>query len=335
MKLHKYLYFYRTTNLINGKIYYGIHRTNNLEDNYLGSGYALHEAIRKYGKIFFKKEILHFFETEKDLLDFEKRIVTEDFIKQTNNYNLAIGGLDPISQQRIDFWNSEQGAKRKKELSEMNSGYKNADFVKRWKPLYDEIINDFCNLVINTNLPDFYILKQIVKTQKFKFNRLLRYAIYLNKIDKIEEQIKYKDYFTVSGSINTFKKTIVANRPNNIQIYKKFNKEIIDSYQSIFNIINDYTISDSMLYNNIINITNSRKFFTTCAYFEYLNLIEKEDKIKINIRNRKNNSQRKTGQKTLFNFNKKFKQNYILIGEDINDKYELNFDGKVIQYSRI
>lgn len=47
---------YKTTNLINGKIYIGQDRNNN--PSYLGSGKSLIKAIKKYGKETFKKEIL-------------------------------------------------------------------------------------------------------------------------------------------------------------------------------------------------------------------------------------------------------------------------------------
>ena len=39
-------YFYKTTNLINNKIYYG----SGCRENYLGSGVHLHYAIKKYDK---------------------------------------------------------------------------------------------------------------------------------------------------------------------------------------------------------------------------------------------------------------------------------------------
>ena len=61
-----YNFVYKTTNLINGKYYFGKHSTNNLDDGYLGSGTALLFAIDKYGKENFSRKIICFYDTEKD-----------------------------------------------------------------------------------------------------------------------------------------------------------------------------------------------------------------------------------------------------------------------------
>ena len=40
---------YKITNLINNKIYVGVHITKNLNDSYMGSGVNIKRAIKKYG----------------------------------------------------------------------------------------------------------------------------------------------------------------------------------------------------------------------------------------------------------------------------------------------
>ena len=89
----KYYYAYKITNTINNKIYIGSHSTNNLNDNYMGSGKILKLAIKKYGLRNFKKEILKQFDDKKEMFLFEKTLVDKEFILKENTYNLKIGGL--------------------------------------------------------------------------------------------------------------------------------------------------------------------------------------------------------------------------------------------------
>lgn len=87
-----YYIVYKTTNLLNGMIYVGSHQTNNLNDNYLGSGKHLRRAIKKYGRENFKFEILHIHPSKEEMFEAEKNIVNEDFVKDPLTYNLKIGG---------------------------------------------------------------------------------------------------------------------------------------------------------------------------------------------------------------------------------------------------
>lgn len=66
---------YKTTNLINGKFYLGRHKTTNPEDSYLGSGTVLKNAISKYGKENFRKEILFVYPTQAEAYQKEREII--------------------------------------------------------------------------------------------------------------------------------------------------------------------------------------------------------------------------------------------------------------------
>lgn len=88
----KYHYFYKITNLINNHFYYGVHNTNNLDDGYMGSGFRLKQAYKKYGVKNFNKEILKYFDTAEEAFEYEHEIVNEELIKNPECYNIQIGG---------------------------------------------------------------------------------------------------------------------------------------------------------------------------------------------------------------------------------------------------
>ena len=85
-------YIYKITNLRNGKVYIGMHRTKSLDDGYMGSGKLLKVAIKKYGKENFQKEILEIFDNEEDMILKEKELVTDEFVLSEDNYNIMPGG---------------------------------------------------------------------------------------------------------------------------------------------------------------------------------------------------------------------------------------------------
>lgn len=91
-KEKQYHFIYKTTCLLNGKYYYGMHSTNNLEDGYYGSGKRLRYSLNKYGKENHKVEILEFLYNRKSLIEREKEIVNLNEIAKKDCINLKIGG---------------------------------------------------------------------------------------------------------------------------------------------------------------------------------------------------------------------------------------------------
>ena len=90
----KYYTIYKITNLVNKMIYIGCHITNNLNDNYLGSGTYIRKDIKKLGKSNFSKEILFNFDNAAEMFAKEAEIVNEQFILDENTYNIVLGGRD-------------------------------------------------------------------------------------------------------------------------------------------------------------------------------------------------------------------------------------------------
>lgn len=91
-KQHDYHFIYKTTNLINGKFYIGMHSTSDLNDGYIGSGKRLRRSINKYGKENFKMEILEYYPDRCSLKEREKDLVNEEMINNIECLNLKCGG---------------------------------------------------------------------------------------------------------------------------------------------------------------------------------------------------------------------------------------------------
>ena len=69
-----------------------MHSTDNVNDDYLGSGYKLRRSVKKYGKENFKLEILEMLPDRRSLKEREKQLVNEDLLKDPMCMNLTIGG---------------------------------------------------------------------------------------------------------------------------------------------------------------------------------------------------------------------------------------------------
>jgi len=90
--LKKFHFIYRTTNLLNGRYYVGLHSTNNVDDKYIGSGTRLWHEVKKYGQGNFKREILEFLPSRQELKARERSVVNEEMLKDPLCMNLKLGG---------------------------------------------------------------------------------------------------------------------------------------------------------------------------------------------------------------------------------------------------
>lgn len=112
---------YKTTCLINGKIYVGQDSKNN--PDYLGSGIYLNRAIKKHGKENFKKEVVCECSSQEDLNKKEIYWIKELNSKVPFGYNITNGGKGSLGVKP----NNE--TKQKMRISQhnrfLNNDYKN------------------------------------------------------------------------------------------------------------------------------------------------------------------------------------------------------------------
>ncbi len=85
-------YIYKTTNLVNQKIYIG-QKQGKFKLNYFGSGVYITKAIHKYGKGSFKVEIIAYAEDKVKLNELEKKFIAEyrKIFTRGKLYNIADG----------------------------------------------------------------------------------------------------------------------------------------------------------------------------------------------------------------------------------------------------
>lgn len=88
-------YVFCTTNLINGMTYTGMTSRDLPNTNYIGSGAEMEEAIKKFGRENFKREIIGIYPTREMALLAEKIEVGDEWTASTNYNLIKGGGADP------------------------------------------------------------------------------------------------------------------------------------------------------------------------------------------------------------------------------------------------
>jgi len=133
-KEKKYHFIYKTTNLLSGKYYIGMHSTNDLDDGYMGSGKRLRYSVNKYGVANHKREILEFFEDRQQLAAREREIVNLNEIAKEECMNLKVGGDGGLIGLSIKLRKkiSKAANEKKKEL------FKNEEWSKQYSKTLSE-----------------------------------------------------------------------------------------------------------------------------------------------------------------------------------------------------
>lgn len=108
---------YCTTNIVNGKIYVGVHETISPDkfDYYLGNGIYANKpstynhpkthfqyAVQKYGPSKFRRSVIKVFDNEEDAYFLEEDIVNKEFLSRSDVYNMVLGG-----KNGVEFLNSK------------------------------------------------------------------------------------------------------------------------------------------------------------------------------------------------------------------------------------
>lgn len=90
-----YGYIYKTTSLIDGRIYIG-QRKGEFDQNYKGSGLHIKRAFKKFGKYSFKLEVVCWLPTPEQLDEFEKFLIAKyrEIIGRENLFNIFDGGVE-------------------------------------------------------------------------------------------------------------------------------------------------------------------------------------------------------------------------------------------------
>ena len=158
---------YKTTNIINNKIYIG--QTNGNKKNYIGSGKLLERAINCYGKENFKNEIILI--CEKDDVNYYEKELIKLFKSQDTNvgYNLSNGGegvsgkVITESNNRRGGWGKDPNVNKKLNNHRKNNpnfGFKNKHHSQKTKDLLSEKLSGTGNYFFGKHLSKEHIEKR-------------------------------------------------------------------------------------------------------------------------------------------------------------------------------
>lgn len=201
---------YKVTNKINNKIYIGVHGTKNPNDGYMGSGKLIMKAIKKYGDLNFNKEILFEYDDKEDAYLKEAELVNKNFILETNNYNLVIGGRGGYVPSGVDH--QMYGKQHSEESKERMSNAKKEYYKTHTHSFYGKTQSDKMKSKIAKGMRLYYQDNPLSNETKKKM------SIAKKEWHKTHKNVMFKGYYiTPNGKFNSAKKA--ADSHTNITLY--------------------------------------------------------------------------------------------------------------------
>jgi hypothetical protein len=227
-------YIYKITNLLNSKIYIGFHFSLDISnDKYMGSGFIIRKAIKKYGVHNFKREILFEYDDIEEALSKEKELVNTNFVKRLDTYNLTIGGKGGFihyslhghshNKNKIGICNYKLNKNKYVYGNELqtyfNLGWQIGNTTKNRSSLYDTIKKKI-----------IYVPKEKIK-EILQDSRYIKYNMTLNKKvvhDPTTNKLKYIDPFELNDYLNKgyeIGNTKCGIHKNSITVHHKITKK--------------------------------------------------------------------------------------------------------------
>jgi len=123
---------YKTTNLVSSRYYFGVHKTRNPNDSYLGSGVYIRRAVKKHGAEHFRKEILFIYLDPESAFGKEKELVSYFRAHDPLCMNLedgGVGGWGYVNSSGMMLGNKFCVGRKLSEETKKKIGEKMKDFV--------------------------------------------------------------------------------------------------------------------------------------------------------------------------------------------------------------
>lgn len=133
---------YKTINLVNGKFYIGVHKTENPHDDYIGSGTYIKAAVVKHGAGNFKKEVLFSYSDASSAFEKEAELVEmyRDDLLCMNLREGGSGGFDYVNRNNLH--STKEGRERLKQILKDDPEFLKRAMKKRDTPEWRKAIKE-------------------------------------------------------------------------------------------------------------------------------------------------------------------------------------------------